>query len=504
MTDKKILLKNIFFTILYAIFTLILVLHHEIWADEAQVWMLAKYLSIPELFKHLVNEGHPSLFYLLMMPFAKTGMSIFCMQFVCWISTVISVFLLLQYSPFSKGAKLAIITSAGFLYFFPVLARTYSVLPMLVFFTAILYPKSEKHPFLYSTILFITANIHVIMLGFVGILGCIFAYDNIIKPWKQLQKTEKQKYISAVFIVFLGMFLVWLQLHGTTSSNAFIKYDFGNIISNTFSVTTKFFVDAYDARFSDTFEYLTISNTIFCILIVSIILYITLFVILFKTNKKMFLIALCGVGFQFVVYILAYNYCVYVSRIFCAHIIVLFALWYVMNDKNTTEKTKKVINITLILFLIITLFNGIKYSLWDMLYNYSAAKPTAEFVEKNINKENSIIITDNIPYCMSLIYYLDGKYDIYSALTKKSIKYIVWDKTMYHFLSEEGWDDYMQYMKTVDKEFLTKKLYVVLPTFQKYMFDVNNLKNFKKIYESKDTVLKFEGYRIYEYTSSNK
>lgn len=139
-----------------------------------------------------------------------------------------------------------------------------------------------------------------------------------------------------------------------------------------------------------------------------------------------------------------------------------------------------------------------------MLYNYSAAKPTAEFVEKNINKENSIIITDNIPYCMSLIYYLDGKYDIYSALTKKSIKYIVWDKTMYHFLSEEGWDDYMQYMKTVDKEFLTKKLYVVLPTFQKYMFDVNNLKNFKKIYESKDTVLKFEGYRIYEYTGSNK
>ena len=55
---------NILLTILYAMFTLLIVTHHEIWADEAQVWQLCKYLSLPELFKHLVNEGHPSFFYL--------------------------------------------------------------------------------------------------------------------------------------------------------------------------------------------------------------------------------------------------------------------------------------------------------------------------------------------------------------------------------------------------------------------------------------------------------
>ena len=62
--SKKTLFKNIICTILYAVFTLIIVLHHETWADEAQVWLLAKHLSIFDfsLFKHLVNEGHPSFF----------------------------------------------------------------------------------------------------------------------------------------------------------------------------------------------------------------------------------------------------------------------------------------------------------------------------------------------------------------------------------------------------------------------------------------------------------
>ena len=70
MKNKREVIVNILLTILYALFTLMIVLHHEIWADEAQVWLLCKNLSVFELFKHLVQEGHPSLFYLLMMPFA--------------------------------------------------------------------------------------------------------------------------------------------------------------------------------------------------------------------------------------------------------------------------------------------------------------------------------------------------------------------------------------------------------------------------------------------------
>ena len=56
---------NILLVILYALWTLFVVIHHEVWCDEAQVWQICKHLSVLELFKHLVNEGHPAFFYLI-------------------------------------------------------------------------------------------------------------------------------------------------------------------------------------------------------------------------------------------------------------------------------------------------------------------------------------------------------------------------------------------------------------------------------------------------------
>ena len=101
---KKNLLLNILLTFLYALVTLIFVLHHEIWADEAQVWLLAKNLSVFELFKHLVNEGHPSFFYLLVMPFAKVFSPIFganaiiSMQLICWLASGSCIFYITVFS----------------------------------------------------------------------------------------------------------------------------------------------------------------------------------------------------------------------------------------------------------------------------------------------------------------------------------------------------------------------------------------------------------------------
>ena len=145
---------------------MIFVINHEIWADEAQVWLIVKNLSIPEMLKHLVNEGHPAFFYLLIMPFAKAGFPIFSMQIICWLCSSAAVFLLLQFSPFSKFSKFAITASAGMFYFFPVIARSYSIIPLLVFALAVLYPKAKEKPFLYAFLLVILANTHIIMFAF--------------------------------------------------------------------------------------------------------------------------------------------------------------------------------------------------------------------------------------------------------------------------------------------------------------------------------------------------
>ena len=92
-----------------------------------------------------------------------------------------AVFLLLQFSPFNGFAKFAVITSAGFLYFFPVIARSYSIIPLLVFALAVLYPKAKEKPFLYAILLVILANTHVIMFAFCALLAVFFFLDNVLK-----------------------------------------------------------------------------------------------------------------------------------------------------------------------------------------------------------------------------------------------------------------------------------------------------------------------------------
>ena len=542
--NKKTLLKNIIWTVLYAIFTLIIVLHHETWADEAQVWQLVRHLNVFELLKHLVNEGHPSFFYLLMMPFAKMHLPVMFMQIFCWLCAVAGVFLFMQFSPFGRFAKFAIVTSAGFLYFFPVIARSYSILPLLVFSLAILYPKAHKHPFLYASLIFMLANTHIIMLVFCGFLTLDFLYSNLIKIRKEIDKdtlkctrkirdkeqsdvneflechiekvssdgskardgncdTRLKKYAICFGIMCIGLLAVVLQLHGTTSSNVVIKIDTTTLTTSIIKVLSQFFINAVDNQWPELgkimFPLFNVPAIMLCALI-----YIVMLVILLVQDKKLFAITFFSIIFQLTVYIIGYNHWVFVNRIFCAHIILLFAFWVLMNQKELSLKTKKSINICLSIFFIFMLMNGLKYCILDVKYNYSSAIETAKYIEKNIDPKDSILITDNDPHVIGLVYYFDGKRNIYSVAHRYNIKYVVWDKELFYILSKLGWAKYTELELQKNPDFRNKKIYAIIPAFDTYKMGVTEVKDYKLIFQSSPAIVKYEGFRIYEYIGHTK
>lgn len=481
--DKKNLVLNTFFTALYAVFTLVTVLHHEIWSDEAQVWQIVQNVSFLGLFKHLVNEGHPSFFYLLVMPFAKifqTVGSIIIMQIICWAFMCASVFLLLQYSPFSKFAKFAIVTSAGFLYFLPINARSYSVLPFFVFLLAILYPKSKEKPLIYSIILAITANVHVIMFGFCAILTILFMYENRAK-----------KYIPSYTIMILSLLAVVLQLAGTSSSNEFISYGQYNLVSSAFSVFSKFFVNGYDDMYQQTHHFLFAPTAITSISLIAGLFFAN-FIGLFKNNKKLFLIALCGVGFQFFVYIFSYNVYVYVTRIYCAYIILIFCWWILLNTNTLREKSRKAFNICIGIFFILTMFNGLKYTLLDLQYNFSSAKETAEYINMNIDK-NAMIIENFDPVFVSILPYLK-EHKLCSASSDKEFSYITWGKDLKQMKSDYGLLEYIQNLKT------DKQIYLITSSFRNINSPSESLpQHFELIFASSPSIAEGQSFKIYKY-----
>lgn len=497
---NKISVKTYIFFLIYAIITFILVLHHEVWRDEAQVWQLCTHLSVLDLFKHLVNEGHPSFFYLINMPFAKLGFPILTMQIICWLASCGAVYLILNKSPFNKATKIVLVTSGLFLYFFPVIARSYSILPLMVFALAMLYPKQKEHPYWYTTIIFLMANTHVIMLGFAGMLTLMFMWENLWHYRKEFSFNLHKNYIYSSLIALFGLFAVWLQLHGTTTSNVFIAFDLKNIFLNILNVITKFFVAGFDASFAEVFDRLILNNFQTTLVLFSLFLFIALFVLIFKNSKKLFFISLLGVLFQFLIYVLAYNKCVLSQRTFCAYIIIIFALWCVLNQNNITEKMRKTINITMIIFFLLTTLNGIRFAILDFKYSYSGSKETAQFIENNIEKEALFIIDKkDIIYCVSLLPYLE-KTSIFNIPDNQVLRYVLWNEELIQYMSDT--ERYILYRKKLNDEFNTKTIYIIKSIINNELFRENN-KNFELIFSSVPSVIFYEKYYIYKYLGNN-
>ena len=58
----------------YVLFNGVLLWYHEPWRDEANVWLMARDLSPLQLLREIKYQGHPCLWYFLVMPFAKFGL----------------------------------------------------------------------------------------------------------------------------------------------------------------------------------------------------------------------------------------------------------------------------------------------------------------------------------------------------------------------------------------------------------------------------------------------
>ncbi len=460
--------------------------------------MLAKYLNPMQLFYHLTNEGHPSFFYLINMPFAKAGLSIFAMQAICWLSCVISVFLIWRYLKFPTLLKVAITVSAPFFYFFPIIARSYSLVPLLVLLLAILYGKSKTHPFIYAFILVCLLNTHIIMAFFCFLLACDFAYQNVILPYKNEKKIEK-KYIMAGLIMLIGGIILFCQLIGTTSSNVYIKIEHKDILGAFLGILMFFSFNSLDAYYikthSDYFTPLTLS-----ILAVYFITFILLFISLFKISKKHFSICFFSIAFQILIYLLAYSNLIFPTRIFCAYMILIFSYFQVYefnlfkNDSFLTSK--KLSTVLLSIAFGLTIFNGIKAYLADIFIPYSGSKPLADFIKKNIPSNRAKIFTNTTNYAVAINYYLEPN-GIYWIRSGKPFKYTVWTKDMREPLDYEIWDAYFQKLREADKKTDFYTLIVYNPFLP--IVNANLWKNFDVVYISGDSIEYFEKFILFKY-----
>ncbi len=161
-----------FFVEIYSVLFIILgifgVLHHDLWRDELQAWLIARYShSIPELLYNLRYESHPPLWYFLLFWFKNITSNPKSMQFLHLGLASINAWLVLKFAPFSRLQKVFLIFGWFLFYEFALISRSYVLGVFFIFLFCILARQQKRDYLLLALVL--------ILLNFTSILGLILA-----------------------------------------------------------------------------------------------------------------------------------------------------------------------------------------------------------------------------------------------------------------------------------------------------------------------------------------
>lgn len=193
----------------YVIFLCFVSYYHEPWHDEGQAWLIARDDSIWRLLTVTTHlEGHPPLWHLLLMPFAKGGVpfewgiksvNIACCSLAMW--------LVILKSPMPWYLRFSIPFSYFFFYQYGVVNRVYSLLMLGTMLTAYYYGQRHTKPYhlVMSMVLMSGSQAYGMMLAFgVAVVWLAEILNQFFKEKESFIRFSKEsKEIHALLLLFV-------------------------------------------------------------------------------------------------------------------------------------------------------------------------------------------------------------------------------------------------------------------------------------------------------------
>ncbi|MCU1248587.1 MAG: putative rane protein [Edaphobacter sp.] len=183
----------------YLIMLAFTVPRHEPWNDEAQAWLLARDLSLPQLLSHgLRYESHPPLWYVILWIPSHLHIGYFIF---CWISAAIAaagIYVLLRLSPFPFYLRAILPFSFYLAYQYSVVARSYVLFPLLCFLVAHAYRQPKPRPVLLAIYLALLANVSIHGTLVACLVAAIYGWNHL-RPG-QTDPITKRSLIPATLI----------------------------------------------------------------------------------------------------------------------------------------------------------------------------------------------------------------------------------------------------------------------------------------------------------------
>lgn len=439
----------------YLIFNGILLFGHELWRDEANVWLLARDTTLMQLFGEIKYQGHPCLWYLMVMPFAKLGFPFPFISIMSFFVMAAAAVLFALKAPFSPATKAVCLFSPMFSYYYPVVARNYCLIALLLILLVYLYPGRNEKSVLYGLLLGLLVQADTIALMAAGLISLMWLWEGIYtgiteKSWKPLGTAVK-----GLWIPLVSLFLLILQFVGVSDSPEYgtnllpLKEMLREVRNFSYHILTR----------------MTGQGTRFDLFLILLFLAAGVLLSWKIRNPLPMMVAAGEFVYQVVFSIVVYQLHIWHYIALCFALI--WFLWLGCRKENEPEiwhnrekfngtigLAGKILSEALLVLLGVTMFlrwnspeeSSSLANAWKGLY--SDGVHTAEYIADNIGKEELILSTD-VAQASTVLAYLGKEYTFYYAGTGTPESFARYDEEQSR---EITYDDLLIWVKSTFPE----------------------------------------------------
>lgn len=197
--------------------------YHEKWADEAQAWLIARDLDLRTIWFHeLRYEGSPGLWHtILWIAQHVFHVNYDAIGYIGMAGATAGAALLIFKAPFPRYIRWPLAFTYFMIYQYAVIARPYTLLPLLVFAVAILF-NDVQHPERMTIVLILLANLSLhgtVLAACFGAAYLIEAYQARL----MLDAPVRKRYWICIALVALTFLFVFLVLKPTPDVQEFVQ-----------------------------------------------------------------------------------------------------------------------------------------------------------------------------------------------------------------------------------------------------------------------------------------
>jgi len=396
--------------LIYGAAHLVMAVFHEPWYDEAVAWQIARCASVRDILLEIPHyEGHPPLWHLILLPFAKLGAPYeLSLSLVSLVFAGSAVGLILWRSPFPRIVRLLLPFTYFFFYQYGVISRPYCVMMLAFVLLAMSYGTRNEKPGRYTLCLMLLCLTSAYGIVIAGGLAMVWVWEiwnrqNIGKFFRTFPQDKRIWWLAALLMLALLLIAEIMPREDTFATNLIIDEDEKNsflirlIYTLLACIPDTMLTSVYcDYTVLASADIVTIS-LFFCsyvgILVLSVILYV---------GKRK-----CTVGIFFVPFFVfsVFSALAYMSphHIGIVFMLIVFWLW-VSWEKQVTDRPKDdfIIKNRMILKNIVVLFCSLSLlislvwsagsSVLDICLDYAPGRNVSKFIKEHSLDDYRIMV----------------------------------------------------------------------------------------------------------------